>query len=239
MTRLFFNSTLSVVSDLPTTEQSSLTAAKSVDALTVNRTLSQAVGSGQTTLVMASLAQTAQQNLYFSRFVSDPLDMPSLAAQTWVYNFATIQSSTSGNFPTSSSALPVHVCCYVWRPSTLSIVGNLIDGNGSSDYAEIAANAERVGTGTFAGAAVNSMADGDVLVFEVWFRITQAAAASYTFQFCYNGTVITTVKNNNVTNHASFIESLTSTLIFSTGSSPITATSDYKDLKKPITVTRI
>lgn len=206
-TRLYFRSASSGLSNLPTDEQSTLAPAKVVDAVTVNRTLSETIGTGQTTLSMATLAQTAQQNLYFSKFVSDALNMASLPAQTWTYNFATIQSNLSGNFPTSSSNLPVYICCYVWRPSSTSKVGNVLDGNSASNYDEIAAGAERLGHGTFSGAAVNSMAQGDVLVFEVWFRITQASATSYTDQFCYNGTTANTTKNTSVTNHASFVES--------------------------------
>jgi len=206
-TRLYFRSASSGLSDLPTTEQSTLTNNKVVDALTVNRTLSETIGTGQTSLVLASNATTSQQNYYYSRFVSDELNMASLPAQTWTYNFATRQTNLGGNFPAGSSNQPVYVNCYVWRPSTTTKVGTVLDGNSAGAYDEIAANAERVGHGTFSGAAVNSMAANDVLVFEVWFRITQASATSYTLTWFYEGTTANVTKNTTVTNHASFIES--------------------------------
>ncbi len=234
-TRLYFRSTASGLSNLPTDEQSTLAPAKVVDAVTVNKTLSETIGGGQTALLMASNATTSQQNYYFSRFVSDALNMASLPAQTWTYNFATIQTNLGGNFPTSSANLPVYVCCYVWRPSTTTKVGNVLDGNSASAYDEIAANAERVGHGTFSGSAVNSMAAGDVLVFEVWFRITQASATSYNLSFCYNGTTANTTKNTSVTNHASFIES-PQNFTFDTGPIVTTPNAVVRVYPKPIVV---
>ena len=207
VTRLYFRSTSNGLSNLPTNEQSSLTPTLTSDAVTVNKTLDETIGDGQVGLVITSNATNTLQNLYFSRFVSPYLDMASLPAQTWTYNFATTQTNTSGNFPVSGSNKPVRVNCYVWRPSTQAIVGTVLDGNTSSTYDEIAANAKRVGTGTFSGAAVNSMTNGDVLVFEVWFAVTQASSTSYTFTWWYNGTTENTTKNSNVTNHASFVES--------------------------------
>lgn len=235
-TRLYFRSTASGLSNLPTTEQSTLSVGSSADAVTVNKTLSETIGGGQATLTINSSATTSQQNLYYSRFVSDALNMASLPSQTWTYNFATRQDSTQGNFPTGGGNLPVYVCCYVWRPSTTSKVGNVLDGDSAGAYDELAANAERVGTGTFSGAAVNSMSAGDVLVFEVWFRITHASAASRTLDWFYNGTTATTVKNTTVSNHASFIES-PQTFTFDTGGpTSMTPNAVVRVYPKPIKV---
>jgi hypothetical protein len=207
VTRFYFRSTANGLSNLPTDEQSSLSPTLTADAVTVNRTLDEAIGGGQAGLVINSNAVTSLQNMYYSRFVSDTLDMASLPAQTWTYNFATTQTSTSGNFPVSGANKAVRVNCYVWRPSNQTKIGTVLDGDTALIYDEIAANVERVGHGTFSGAAVNSMSNGDVLVFEVWFRVTQATAASYTFTWHYNGTTANTAKNANASNHASFVES--------------------------------
>jgi len=222
-TRLYFRSATSGLSNLPTTEQSALTASKSVDAATVNRTLSETIGTGQTSLSMTTNAVSTLQTLYFGRFVSLALNMASLPAQTWTYNFATMQDSSFANFPTSSTNLPVYVCCYVWRPSTTSKLGNVLDGDSASAYDEIAGGSEKVGHGTFSGAAVNSMQDGDVLVFEVWFRITHNNATARNVSWYYDGTTANTVKNTTVSNHASFIES-PQDFTFSSGGSPTVMT---------------
>ena len=206
-TRLYFRSTSSTLNNLPTNEQSSLTPTLTSDAVTVNKTLDESIGSGQTSLVITSNATTSRQDLYFSRFVSPYLDMASLPAQTWTYNFATKQDDTNGNFPCSGSNKVVNATCYVYRPLTQTKVGDVLDGDTAAVYDEIAANVERAGHGTFDGASVSSMQNGDVLIFEVWFKITQTTAASRTFTWYYDGTTATATKNANVSNHASFLES--------------------------------
>jgi hypothetical protein len=205
-TRLYFRSASSTVSNLPTAEQSTLTAALTSDAVTVNRTLSENIGTSQSTLAINTAASASEQILYFSRFVSPALNMASMPAQTWTYNFAAIQSNTFANFPVAGSNQPIYICCYIWRPGTGKL-GNILDGNSASVYDEPSNNAERVMHGTFSGSAVNSMQNGDVLCFEVWVRVTHANGNGRVCTFCYDGTTENTTENASVTNHASYLES--------------------------------
>jgi hypothetical protein len=205
-TRLYFHAVLNPLPNLPTTERSTLTPNKTVDAETVNRTMSTVIGVAQTSLVMSSNAVTTLQRYYFSKFVTDTLtNVSSITAQTWTYNFAATSGGTNANFPTGATNQPVRVTAYVWRPSTQSKVGDIADGNSAFTVDEVTTT-ERAQHTTFSGNQVLGVQNGDVLVFEVWFEISQAAATALNESFFYDGTTVTTTKTTIVSNHASFIQ---------------------------------
>lgn len=206
-TRLYFHVIGNGLANLPGTEQSSLTSNKDAESQIANHHMDTTIGVGQNSIVLSSIASTSLQRYFFTRFVSNPLSgISSISAQTWTYNFASIGSSVSSNFPCSSTNQPVRVMAYVWRPSTQSKVGDIVDGNSASTVSEPAAASERSQQTTFTGSSVASVADGDVICFEIWFEITQAAATAYTDTFFYDGTTVTANTGTVVTNHASFIE---------------------------------
>ena len=70
--------------------------------------------------------------------------------------------------------------------------------------------------GTFTGSSVASVVDGDVIIIEIWFRITQATASTFADTFCYDGPTETNNNNTTVSNRASFIET-PQTLTFGAG----------------------
>lgn len=206
-TRLYLRAVINALPNLPTVEGSTLTPNKNVDAQTVNRTLSLIRGGSQTSLVLTSNATSALQRYYFSRFVSDTLSgISSITAQNWTFNFAIKESDTNANFPVSGTNQPVRIVGCVWRPSTQSTVGDIIDANSNPTIDEASTTLETVQTTTFSGTQVLGVQDGDVLCFEVWFEITQSAATAYTDTFYYDGTTVNTIKNSTVTSHASFLE---------------------------------
>ena len=173
-TRLYLRAVINALPNLPTIEGSTLTPNKVVDAETVNRTLSLIKGGSQTSLVLNSNATATLQRYYFSRFVSDTLSgISSITAQTWTWNFAVKESSTSAHFPTSGTNQPVRIVGCVWRPSTQSTVGDIIDSNSNATIDEASVGNETVQIATFSGTQVLGVQDGDVLCFEVWFEITQ------------------------------------------------------------------
>lgn len=206
MTRLYFHSATDATAGLPTSEQSTLTSNKDADVQTVNRSMTPAIGSVQATLVLTSNVTTSTQNYYFSRFVSPPLFQLSIAANTWTYNFAANQGNIRANFPVNGTNQPVRVNCYVWRPSTSTKIGTILDGNTQSTIDEPSPNSEVAHHVSFTGAAVSSMTDDDVLIFEVWFVIIQQQSAAFTDVFYYDGSVVNTTDNSTVSDHASFIE---------------------------------
>ena len=239
MTRLYFHAAANSLSNLPTSEQSALTSNKDVDAQTVNRTMDTTIGTSQTSLVLTSIASASAQNYYFTRFVSPPLSgITSITGggSVWSYNAATMQSNTSANFPISTIGSPRPVL-YVWRPSTQTVVGTVKDTNsGVSTISEPTANTEVCfNTGNWTSStAVASVADGDVLCFEVWFPVTQGSATAYTDTYYYDGTTVTTTAGT-VSNHASFIET-TQTLTFAAAGGPVDCTVTGKTIyNKPTT----
>jgi hypothetical protein len=132
--KLYFHAASSILANLPTTEQSTLTAdTVKADALTVNRTMDTFIGTTQATLTIASTGDTNAHNYYFSRFISNPLNQSGVAANTWSYNFAAYESNAAANFPCSGTST-VYVNCYVWRPSNQSKVGTILDGASVSGY---------------------------------------------------------------------------------------------------------
>lgn len=204
-TRFYFHSTTNSTVGLPTTEQSSLTATLSVDAQTLNRTMNTTIGTGMTSIGTTS-ASTSSRNLYYTRFVSQPIFQSSIAANTWTYNFSALQQHASANFPVNGSNQAVRVNCYVWRPSTSTKIGTILDGTTAATADENAANINAVKHTTFTGAAVAGTASNDVIIFEVWFIITSVTTTTLAKNFFYNGTTVNTTDNNTVSNHASFLE---------------------------------
>jgi Concanavalin A-like lectin/glucanases superfamily len=206
-TRLYFHAALNTLSNLPTTEQSSLTADKNGDPQSTNRLMDTTTGLSQTSVSLTTNATLSLQRYYFTAFASLPLSgITSITAQTWTYNYAAIQSNTSGNFPASSAAsVAVRITLYVWRPSTQTKVGNILDGTGGFGRGTTG-TVERNHAGTFTGSLVSGVQDGDVLIFEVWFEVTQGVASAAVDQFCYDGTTVQATNFSVVSNHASFIE---------------------------------
>jgi hypothetical protein len=204
-TRLYFHAATNSTSGLPTAEQSSITADQSLEgSQTTNRQMNTTIGTTQTSIADNGNTTSSGMDIYVTRFVSPALNMSSISANTWTYSFAAKSSAGQGNFPVSGSSQPVRVCCYVWRPSTSTKIGTILDGNTASTVDEASAGVERGSTTTFSGLAVPSMQSGDVIIFEVWFLGT-TTDSSITFTFYYDGATVTTT-DGTVSNHASFIE---------------------------------
>lgn len=182
------------------------------------------IGISQTSIVFVQNNIASAQNYYFTRFVSQQLSgISSITAQTWTYNFAATETSGNANFPLSSIG-SVRIMAYVWRPGTQTKVGDILDGTSTAGVQEGTAGAQRSHNATFTGSAVASVADGDVICFEVWFQITQTGTAGpYTDTFYYDGTTVTTTENTTVSNHASFIET-PQTLTFGAAGGPVDCT---------------
>jgi hypothetical protein len=209
LTKLYFHAASSTLTNLPTATQSATVSDKDVDAQTVNRTMSPSKGVSQTSLVLSSLANTSSNDYFFAKFVSEPLrGVTSISANTWNYAFAAAENNANANYPNGGSNLSVPTVAYVWRPSTQTKVGNIVDVvNSGATFSEPAAiNTETSEFGTFAGSAVASVQDDDVIVFEYWARTTQGTATARNDTFYYDGTTETNNTGTTVSSHASYIE---------------------------------
>lgn len=161
------------------------------------------IGAAQTTVQLASNASSSAQNYYFTRFVSPPLDAQTVSANTWTYNFAARESSTSANFPCTGNNKTIYISCYLWRPGTGKVAA-ILEGSSTGNNSEQGANISCFPT-SFSGSQVTAQAK-DVICLEVWFQITQGSATSYTDNYYFDGTTVNTTQGAIVTNHASFLE---------------------------------
>lgn len=220
---------------LPSTEQSTKTSSGNFDAQTVNRSMDTTIGTSQasTTFVLAN-SQKSDNVFFIAKFISPELNQSSIAANTWTWNFA-IKASSSTNvfdYPSNTVNEKIPLCCYVWRPSSGTKVGNIKDGTGqdSADlqYFDVGTNSSNPGApttaewsedGTFAGSAVSGLLAGDVIVMEAWAFIDTNNSSSTTYSFFFDGTTVTTTNGTTVSSQASFLET-PETLTFNTG--PIT-----------------
>lgn len=180
------------------------------------------IGTSQTS-ISVPINFLGLRNMYFTRFVSEPLasSVTSIAANTWTYNFASMNESLAVNFPVSSTNKAIAITCYVWRPGTGKL-GNILDGNSAALYNEGTASTKVVQHGTFTGASVASTQANDVIVFEVWFAVTTTNSTLRTCWYYFDGTTENTTALDTVTNHASFLET-PQTLTFA-GAGPIDMT---------------
>lgn len=212
MTRLYLHNALNALSGtFPTTEQSSKTSTVNFEAQTVNRSMNTTIGTSQASLTFVNTTVRNDEFGYVSKFVSEPLNMTSITAQTWTWNFAAKISAGApiNAYPTPSTSDNLPVSVYVWRPSTGAKVLNIFDGNTSTTGYDVGFenNLNEVNEqGTFSGAAVTSQV-GDVIIIEIWVRIDAVSTTSATLSIFYDGTTVnTSASGTTVTSHASFLE---------------------------------
>lgn len=213
-TRFYFHDAWHAVqSDMPQTNQHNLTptSGKVHDAFTTTRTMDFSAGSSAVDGLVTSNASTSQQTLYFHRFASIPLELAvsGIAANTWTYAFSARESNLAANFPVTGTNKTVPINCYVWRPWTQTKIASILQGDSNANFSEPgAATSYRTMYGTFAGSAVSnsSLADGDVIIMEAWFQITQGGATARTLNFTFDGPTAISAANVVNTTPASFIE---------------------------------
>src|SRR5262245_53790656 len=119
-TRLYLHdATWSGTGTVPSSEQSSLTAADNFEANdATNRSMSRSHGTSQTSLANSSTATVSQTIYYIGRWVSDPINQSGIAANTWTFNFAAKNSNGNANFPSSTGTQDFHLNIYVWTPGS-------------------------------------------------------------------------------------------------------------------------
>lgn len=216
-TTLYLHAANSTVSGtLPTTEQSSRTASYSFDAGTVNRSMDTVKGSAQTSISKAITCSVSNAPTFVAKFVSPPLNLTTISANTWTTFGAVAQSNSNAYWWTGTSDGYVPQTMYVWRPSGGgSKVGNVFDAASTfqTNTNGPPANQEYTSELQFTGSAVTCQV-GDVLIYEVWGRI-DSNNQNYTYYYYLDGTVVPTQDQVSASNCASYI-STPQTLAFQT-----------------------
>lgn len=131
--------------------------------------LDTAIGTSQFDATVNTLAQTSHQDVFHTRFTSEPLASQVIppGALTFAGRF---DGDTNARFTFS---------VYAWRPSTAAVVGYLYDSD------EPLAGPGTCHVMVFARAEV-TLVDGDVLVLEVWEHALQSNADSQTYHLYFN-----------------------------------------------------
>jgi hypothetical protein len=189
---------------LPSTIQSTQTITATFDAATVNRSMNTTVATGsQTDLSATKTGGGSSTVFHMTRFISDPLDMTSLSANTWTISIAGWCGSFLPFYPSQANKL-IPSCVYVWRPSTGTKVGTVFDGLSSTTTNQTGNTSEFTSKVNFTGSAVSSMTQGDLLVYEA--QTGTDFSTSQTWHYAYNGSTITTTDNTATSNHAAYLE---------------------------------
>jgi hypothetical protein len=229
-TRLYLHRTAkSLTGTLPSTEQSTLTQNQVMDALANNKDMNETISaSAQTTLAVTAAMTSSNINVYIGRWVSDPLGVTSISANTWTINFAAKNTDGLSYFPGDGSN-KFFANIYIWRPSTGAKVGTMVaDLACTNNIGSSFDTSERTAVGSFTGSLVNCQT-GDVIIVEIWTKPKHLTSGSNTMTFYYDGVTVTTGDDAAATNHAAFIETPQNNLFVPAS---ITATSDYRDIKR-------
>jgi hypothetical protein len=189
------------------------------------------IGSSQATLSV-SVPTHSSTVVYITRFCSPPMNITSLASDTWNYTFATGLSSgtqSSAKWPCSGSNQKINITLYVWRPSNGIKIATILDGSSNATFTATNSTSEFSYSGTFAGSAV-SFTVGDILCFEVILSLGTVVTA--TDEYFYDGTTETNNNGTQVSSQASNIESPNNTITFQ-GPATVTVFSQFFDTRVP------
>ncbi len=173
------------------------------DATSVSRSLSKTKGSSQTSIQITSTATNATKSYYVTKFISDPLEAQTITAETWDFRLGIAESNSNMNL---LGINPVEL--YVWRPSTGALVNYISDSATLTGFAEPSAiNTNKLNKGTVSGSSV-TVQEGDVIIFELWFRLTQGTSTAYNATAYFDGTTeyVSDASNTTVSDIASYIE---------------------------------
>lgn len=195
-TRLFLRNTTGNTAGYAGTEKSTaLPVGDLDDAGNGARDLETTKGSSQTSVTNATLAQTAHQDQYLGKWISDPLTgISSIDANTWTLALAVSESNGNLNAFTVASI-------YVLKNDD-TVRGYIYDSD--SPLGAEFATSEDGQVYSLAGSAVASVVSTDRLVVEVWVHATQSMAQSGTITIFFDGT--TDVVDSTTTDAASYLE---------------------------------
>jgi hypothetical protein len=175
------------------------------------RSMTTTAGSSHTSTSIATSAVTSTVRSAMGIFISPPLNgAQTVGGGSIILNAAETESNTNSNFWINNTEI------YVWRPSTGAKVGTVRAKSATGFGGTEPTSASSIQVSHITGI---SAADGDVIVVIVGSIYTQGMATSYTDNFYFGGSTVTTTENTVVTNHASFIE-FTENLSFQTVTPP-------------------
>src|SRR3989304_4417880 len=195
-TILYFHNATDTTANLPSTEQSSATADDDFEgSKTTNRKMDLFTGTAQVAMTNTSIANTARNAYYVTRWVSPRLNETHITVSSYQLNIAAAESSKSAKFPWGCVTSYYMACSlYVWRISSGTKIGTIYDSSPTSFQEPLTIDTEQVMEKAFTGTTVAGLIAGDdVLVCELWASMEQAMSASYTQTVYFDGTTVNTI----------------------------------------------
>lgn len=152
-----------------------------------NRVLDNAIGAGQTSLVLTTQPSGGQASL-IGRWVSDPIAAQTISAQTITLSGARAESNLNSNFLVTPYLV-------VYRPSTGNMVGSMLFLNAFSMAENTSAGTQQAASIAPTSSSVTAQ-DQDVIVLEIWRNTTaQSMNTSYTNTWYFDGTTEASASN--------------------------------------------
>ena len=202
-TKLYFHiDPNALVGTFPTIEQGAAAASFIAAGANTLRTMTRAPGASQTSLSFTGATDNTRN--FMGYFCSPPFDRDqSVGGNPMELLAASSESNLGANFWINNLNI------YVWRPSTGTKVGQLLDnttGNSLGAQASLTANDAYPDYINSIGSAPIAVLAGDVIVCEIWNRTAIGSAISYTCNFYFDGSTETIDEATIVTNQASYIK---------------------------------
>ena len=216
---------------LPSATKSTLTAYGNLQAQSINSSLNTTKGSSQTSISTTFGINSTNENYFIGKWVSDLcINQSSIASGSWSYGFASSCSSPGNDyFPVdTATATKTYVCVYVYRPSTSTVVGKILDGYTGTGY-QTGFTGEIQDVGTFTGVTVSGIIANDVLVFEAWASQTSGTSSTDVMYYYFDGTSVPSTSGNSASTCAAFITS-PSAIAMTAYVTPLHTVSIYENL---------
>jgi hypothetical protein len=191
---------------LPAAATTLSATAPSVTAPTAgtNRDMNQTIGTAQVSQALTTLGQTGLKKNWFRRFLSRPLAAQILPTGVWTIQGGASESNAASNM------LPWGAVIKVWRPSANATVATLLD-NPTLGTVEPGTSETNISSATASNIGGQTVADGDILVVELWAQNTQGNTTARTNTIFYDGTT-----EGSITSNAAFLQA-PGVITFSTG----------------------
>jgi hypothetical protein len=172
-----------------------------------NRDMNGTIGTSQANSTLATQANTDLNSHWYRRFLSRPLAAQTLPTGVWTIRGGVAESHNSANMLVWGAVIKV------WRPSTGAVVATLLDNPflGSTEPTGTSINDISQSTGSISGVAI---ADGDVLVVELWSQAQQnPPGKAYNLFIYYDGTT-----EGSTTSNAAYLNAPGAITLYTTNS---------------------
>lgn len=192
-TQLFLRNTTANTAGYSTSKKSVALPVGTFPGYTGAQDLTTVAGGAQVISNAPTLGQTSDQDIHVLKFISAPLLVSSISANTWTIAVCTSETNTNANAFTMCSI-------YVLTAGD-TVRGFVYDSHTALGVEYLTTQDGQVLT--VSGAAVSGVINTDRLAFEFWVHAVQGMATAYSVSLMFNGP--TPVTDTTTTNAGSYI----------------------------------